>query len=106
MSHAQEAWWFLQQFDPDGGICNRPAAWQVRGAVNPELLRKALNAIVERHEVLRTVFPSVEGRPVVRLLSQRGIELPIEEVAGASPDAELRRRLATNMPASMGVGLA
>ena len=41
-----------------------PASQRLKGPLNIAALEAAINEIVQRHEVLRTTFESVEGRPV------------------------------------------
>ena len=54
MSFAQRQMWLLQQTSPDQATYNQPVAWHLRGRVDREQVRRALQAIQERHEVLRT----------------------------------------------------
>src|SRR6185503_16579406 len=55
------------------------------GALDLGALRAALGDVVARHEVLRTVYATVDGRPVQRIVEvgaeQAVIELPVIEVA-------------------------
>jgi amino acid adenylation domain-containing protein len=68
LSYAQQRLWFLDQWEGPGGTYNIPAAWRLRGALNVAALERALDAMVARHEVLRTVYRSVEGEPSARVL--------------------------------------
>ncbi len=68
LSSAQERLWFLQRLDPGLVAYNVPMAWTVRGALDPDALERALLAIVERHAVLRTVYPLEDARPRQRVL--------------------------------------
>ncbi len=61
LSFAQQRMWFLNQLEPDSPQYNIPLAFRLSGTVRPELLERALNAIVARHESLRTTFTSLEG---------------------------------------------
>ncbi|WP_161893845.1 non-ribosomal peptide synthetase [Gordonia spumicola] len=68
VSRAQQRMWFLNQFDPASGAYNIPLVLRLDGAVDAVVLSEALGDVVERHEVLRTVYPTVDGRPVQRVL--------------------------------------
>jgi amino acid adenylation domain-containing protein len=68
LSYAQQRLWFLDQWEGPGGTYNIPAAWRLRGALNVAALERALETMVARHEVLRTVYRSVEGEPIARVL--------------------------------------
>ena len=64
---------------------NIPAALRLTGALDPGALRAALGDVVARHEVLRTVYATVDGGPVQHILEvgaeQAVVELPVIEVA-------------------------
>ncbi|MCP4664695.1 MAG: amino acid adenylation domain-containing protein, partial [bacterium] len=89
LSFAQQRLWFLAQLTPDLAIYNIPLALRLRGRLDPTALEGGLREIVHRHEVLRTRFETVEGKPVqvVRELAVRA--LPVVELTGLD---EARRR--------------
>jgi amino acid adenylation domain-containing protein len=64
LSFAQQRLWFLDQLEPGGAQYNVPFALRVSGVLKTDALRRALNAVVARHESLRTTFTSVDGRAV------------------------------------------
>ncbi|MGH7828699.1 MAG: condensation domain-containing protein, partial [Candidatus Binatia bacterium] len=64
LSFAQQRLWFLNQLEPDSAVYNVRKALRLRGRLNREALQKALDTIVGRHEVLRTTFSSVDGKPI------------------------------------------
>jgi len=62
LSLAQQRLWFLNRFDTDSGVYNVPVALRLRGALDVVRMEAAIRDVVDRHEVLRTVFPDgVEG---------------------------------------------
>src|SRR3982751_48698 len=63
LSSAQQRLWFLDQLQPNSPIYNIPSVGRLRGRLEVEALRKALNTIVERHETLRTRFINQDGEP-------------------------------------------
>ena len=96
LSFAQQRLWFLDQLTPGKALYNLPLALDLDGPVNVETLRRALDEIVRRHEPLRTVFPSVGGRPYQDVLTHRAFELPVEDLSHLSADdqhAVLDRRI-------------
>ena len=58
LSSAQQRLWFIHQFNPTSAVYNMPKVLRLQGQLNLPALQQALNQIVERHEVLRTVFPN------------------------------------------------
>ena len=68
LSFAQQRLWFLEQFDPGRPTYNICPCFALRGAVNAAVLEASLNAIIARHEALRTVFPAADGQPAQKIL--------------------------------------
>jgi len=64
LSFAQYRLWFLDQLEPGTSSYNIAFAVWLRGALDVHALERSLLAIVDRHEILRTRFPLVEGHPV------------------------------------------
>ncbi|MGV9827103.1 amino acid adenylation domain-containing protein, partial [Gordonia sp. NPDC003429] len=71
LSFAQSRMWFINQFDTSLPTYNIPALLQLRGDLDVNALRAALVDVIARHEVLRTVFPLVDGTPV-QVISETG----------------------------------
>jgi acyl carrier protein len=78
LSFAQQRLWFMDQLYPEASIYNGTSAIRLHGVLEREVLQKAVNQIVERHEVLRTSFPAVQGEPVQMI--GVGMEIGIETV--------------------------
>jgi pristinamycin I synthase 3 and 4 len=64
LSFAQQRLWFIAQMDGGSQAYHVPLAWQLHGDLNKSALRRALDRIVFRHEVLRTTFRVINGNPV------------------------------------------
>ena len=64
LSPAQERLWFLEQLHPGMRAYNEGDAVRLRGRLDIGLLERALNVVIERHEVLRTLIQVVDGQPI------------------------------------------
>ncbi len=61
LSYAQQRMWFLNRFDVASAANNIPLAIRLTGALDAEALQAAVADVVERHETLRTIYPSEDG---------------------------------------------
>ena len=79
VSFSQLRLWLLDRMEPGTPAYNIPFPLRLDGPLDPGILRLCLNAIVRRHEALRTVFSYEEGEPAQVVLSGVG-ELPLPMV--------------------------
>ncbi|MBW8359367.1 MAG: non-ribosomal peptide synthetase, partial [Weeksellaceae bacterium] len=75
LSFAQQRLWFLDQLLPDTALYNIPLALRLRGSLDRGSLERALNSLIERHESLRTIFPSTAGEASQEILPHLEIHL-------------------------------
>jgi hypothetical protein len=92
LSFAQQRLWFLERMGDLGSTYHVPTRLRLRRELDRAALRRALDAIVARHETLRTTFVEVQGEPVQRIAEESRFHL-LEHDLGGHPDAaaELRR---------------
>ncbi|HET7233234.1 MAG TPA: amino acid adenylation domain-containing protein [Longimicrobium sp.] len=89
LSFAQERLWFIHRMDPGSAAYNVPLFLRLTGALDGEALRRALEAVVARHEPLRTVFGEEAGTPWQRVLAPAPFPLPLVDLS-AEEDGEAR----------------
>ena len=82
LSYAQQRLWFLDQLEPDNAFNNIPIALLLVGELNVSALEKSLNALVARHETLRTGFGQDNGKPIQNVEAQLEIPLTVKPVKG------------------------
>ncbi len=79
LSFAQERLWFLDALGA-GGSYHIPVVLKLTGRLESIVLGEALDAIVARHEALRTAFPAPAGKPTAVVARSQTLPLPIVSV--------------------------
>ncbi|MFE6690608.1 amino acid adenylation domain-containing protein [Streptomyces sp. NPDC057743] len=97
LSFAQQRLWFLNRLDGPGATYNIPLVLELDGTLDARALRSALGDVVERHEVLRTVFPERDGVPHQRVLDPSLVdpELRVREITADALDAAVMDAVTT-----------
>ena len=68
LSYAQQRQWFLWQLEPESTAYNVPVALRLKGDLDLEALRSSFQAMIDRHEILRTTFQQ-DGDHAVQLIA-------------------------------------
>jgi non-ribosomal peptide synthetase component F len=97
LSFAQERLWFLDQFQSGSAMYHIPAIYRFQGPLNVVALERSLNEIIRRHEILRTTFTVIEGRPVQVIARHESLPLTrmdLRGVDGPNREREVQRLIA------------
>jgi acyl-CoA synthetase (AMP-forming)/AMP-acid ligase II len=79
-SVAQERLWKFQQALPDLPFFNILYALRLTSPFDAAALERSINEIVRRHDILRTTFTVVDGRPVQDIAPQLTVPLPFDDL--------------------------
>ena len=104
-SFAQERQWFLDRLVPDSTAYHMGGVLDLRGPLDRNALRRSLDAILARHEVLRTTYADVEGT-LVQVIAPPG-PMPFEEITatrGAEDGARVAVRAVMRQPFDLARG--
>ncbi len=77
LSFGQQGLWFIDQLEGGSAAYNQIFAIQIKGLLNVTVLEQALNEIVQRHEILRTRFNSVDGQAFCAIAPQLNLQLSV-----------------------------
>ncbi|SYX91578.1 Linear gramicidin synthase subunit C [Pseudomonas reidholzensis] len=92
LSYAQQRQWFLWQWESKSATYNIPAALRFKGQLDITALQQSFDALIARHETLRTTFRLHGERAVQLILPQMYLELAVE-VIEQTDQVNLRERL-------------
>jgi natural product biosynthesis luciferase-like monooxygenase protein len=93
-SSGQRRLWFLEQMEPGSPLYNIPYLVRLQGPLDQSALYRALNALVARHEALRTRFRAPHSEPMQEVMPQAELGLPVTDLSPLEPAAraeELKR---------------
>ncbi|MEW1925364.1 amino acid adenylation domain-containing protein [Streptomyces sp. NPDC088360] len=85
VSSAQRRILFLGALQPESSGYTSVNPFRLTGRLDPALLRRCLDEITARHEILRTAFPTVDGVPVQRVLDAVRVPLPVVDLRALPP---------------------
>ncbi len=92
LSYAQQRLWFLTELQPESAFYNIAIGMRIRGPLNSPALAAALDALIMRHESLRTVFPDSGDGPIQIILNRPRNAWSAIDLSGESEARDLLRR--------------
>ncbi|SBT65696.1 Non-ribosomal peptide synthetase component F [Micromonospora sediminicola] len=88
LSFDQQRVWLESQLRPGTAYNVHGRRW-LRGTLDVPVLERSIRAILDRHDILRTTFPLVDGRPVQRVAApDPGWRIAVEDRCGPGAAAE------------------
>jgi amino acid adenylation domain-containing protein/non-ribosomal peptide synthase protein (TIGR01720 family) len=92
LSYSQQRMWFLWQMEPDSPAYNVGGMARLRGVLDVGRFEAALQALIMRHETLRTTFPSIDGVARQKVAAQSRVRMSWQDFSGLN-EAERQLRL-------------
>ncbi|MBY9025040.1 non-ribosomal peptide synthetase [Pseudomonas fluorescens] len=89
LSYAQERQWFLWQMDPQSAAYNIPTALRLHGELDRAALEQSFQALIQRHESLRTAFVDTDGR-VQQVIRPSGQVAFYEQTLANATDEQIK----------------
>ncbi|MBD2471153.1 non-ribosomal peptide synthetase [Nostoc sp. FACHB-145] len=81
LSFSQQRLWFLTQLEPENPFYNVSAVVNLKGKLNFDALQASLQEIINRHEVLRCNFQTIEDKPVAFIHLSKTFLLPVFNIS-------------------------
>ncbi|WP_406819562.1 amino acid adenylation domain-containing protein [Pseudomonas sp. KnCO4] len=91
VSRSQHRQWLFWKLNPHSLAYNTPMAVRMQGNLDRAALQAALDALVARHESLRTVFVEADGLPWQRILPATPVVIGFEDLGGQDHAAQIRK---------------
>ncbi|WP_244227347.1 non-ribosomal peptide synthetase [Corallococcus aberystwythensis] len=92
LSVQQEQVWFLQKLSPGSISYQAQTTLRVLGGLDLPVLERALTEITRRHELLRTTYEEIDGRPWQRVLPVTPVQVPLIDLSALPADVREHRR--------------
>ena len=98
LSPLQERVWFMEQLNPELPVYNESEAARLYGELNVDALERALNGVIERHEMLRATIQTIDGQPTAVVHENWPLRLKTIDLSALTApqrEAEVERLLVT-----------
>jgi amino acid adenylation domain-containing protein len=93
LSFAQQRTWKYSRTPEEAAGYTVSYGHEIYGPLDAEVLRRSMDCIVRRHEILRTTFEEIEGGPRQIVHAAEPVKLPFVDLSGAADAAEQATRL-------------
>ncbi|WP_449434133.1 amino acid adenylation domain-containing protein [Pseudomonas putida] len=87
VSHAQYRQWLFWKIHPHSSAYHTPMAVRIQGALDRVALAQAFDALIARHEALRTGFAEQQGVPGLRIHAKLALAIEEQAVVDVSEQA-------------------
>lgn len=91
LSSAQKRLYFMYELDRSSTAYNIFQATRVHGSLDSRQLHRALDRLLDRHEILRTSFHVHDGIPMQKVIGPPDLPIEYYQATGEDIDATIRR---------------
>src|SRR5271155_3453395 len=95
LSSSQMRLWLFDQLEPGSSAYSIPVRHDFKGPFDIAAFERSLSEIVRRHEVLRTCYLRIDGRPVQKIVPPESFRLPVIDLQESLPDAAREQEVAS-----------
>jgi thioesterase domain-containing protein/acyl carrier protein len=109
LSLNQERLWWLERIQSNASVHHLSHVIRLNGLLNLAALEQSLQAITQRHEILRTSFSLIDGKPSQTILPDIQWSLPFEDLrhlAAEQQETEVQRQLCAQAEQPFDLGQA
>ncbi len=93
LSFSQKRLWFLNELKPNDPSYNITNAFRLIGKLNIDAFIKSIKLVVQKHEILRTVFINEHGAPYQKILQEIDLDIQQNDFSNLSlEEAELNAK--------------
>lgn len=86
LSFGQQSMWVMQQIAPDSAAYHVSFSARIRSVIEVDVLRRTMQAITDRHPLLRTVYALRDGAPVQAVQGNVEAHLEIIDASAMMPE--------------------
>ncbi|WP_051556746.1 non-ribosomal peptide synthetase [Pseudomonas sp. CHM02] len=94
LSYAQERQWFLWQLDPSSAAYHIPSALRLKGALDISALQRSFDALVARHESLRTCVQEQPSGALQVIRPDAALPIRLDPIAEADLQEQVEAEIA------------
>src|SRR5690349_3583992 len=87
LSFQQQRLWFLHQLEPEAATYTMSVALELTGTLHIQALEQSLTLLVQRHEPLRTCFPTLNEQPFQQIFPPTPLRLILLDLSLLTADA-------------------
>jgi aspartate racemase len=91
LSFSQERLWFLDQMIKGNTAYNVPISVRLKGSLNIPALEQSVHEIIKHHKILRTIFPSKDGKPIQVISDSLKLSIDIIDLQSYKEEERLQR---------------